>query len=105
MDIERTLDRLLTPEGGSLALEARAPERGLARSWRIVVDRDLFGRTCLVWNWGRIGTRGQGKSLSFADPQAARGPLRALLRRRLRAPRRIAVSYRPVEAGPHLHWI
>ena len=44
MDIETTLNQLLAPEGGRLALEARDPARGLARRWQGEVAEGLFGR-------------------------------------------------------------
>jgi predicted DNA-binding WGR domain protein len=34
-------------------------ESGAARSYSLVVERDLFGQVVLVRNWGRIGTRGR----------------------------------------------
>ncbi|MEE3154827.1 MAG: WGR domain-containing protein [Pseudomonadota bacterium] len=96
MDIETTLNQLLAPQGGSLALEARDPTRGLARRWQVEVGQDLFGWTTLTWSWGRIGTAGQGKQLSFAARSEARKAARTLLQRRMRAPRRIGVAYVPV---------
>lgn len=96
MDIETTLNQLLAPEGGRLALEARDPARGLARRWQVEVAEDLFGWTTLTWSWGRIGAAGQGKQRSFAARGEARKAVRTLLQRRMRAPRRIGVPYVPV---------
>lgn len=96
MDIETTLNQLLAPEGGRLALEARDPARGLARRWQVEVAEDLFGWTTLTWSWGRIGAAGQGKQCSFAARGEARKAVRTLLQRRMRAPRRIGVPYVPV---------
>lgn len=96
MDIETMLTELLAPEGGRLALEARDPARGLARRWQVEVREDLFGWTTLSWNWGKIGTPGQGKQRSFAGRDEARKAARGLLQRRMRAPRRIGVAYVPV---------
>jgi hypothetical protein len=31
----------------------------MRRNYRSSVQRDLFGRACLTWEWGRIGARGQ----------------------------------------------
>ncbi|MBH0115208.1 WGR domain-containing protein [Novosphingobium sp. YJ-S2-02] len=96
MDIETTLNQLLAPAGGCLALEARDPVRGLARRWQVEVAEDLFGWTTLTWTWGRIGSVGQGKQRSFAARCEARKAVRTLLQRRMRAPRRIGVPYLPV---------
>lgn len=96
MDIETTLNQLLAPAGGRLALEARDPARGLARRWQVEVAEDLFGWITLTWNWGRIGAVGQRKQRAFAACGEARKAARALLQRRMRAPRRIGVAYVPV---------
>ena len=42
-----------------LVLHRREPERGVARFYSLVIERDLFGTIRLVRNWGRIGTNGQ----------------------------------------------
>ena len=96
MDIETTLNQLLAPAGGRLALEARDPARGLARRWQVEVAEDLVGWTTLTWNWGRIGAVGQRKQRAFAARGEARKAARVLLQRRMRAPRRIGVAYVPV---------
>ena len=33
--------------------------RNMRRYYRLSVRRDLFGRACLIREWGRIGARGQ----------------------------------------------
>lgn len=33
--------------------------RNMRRYYRLTVQRDLFGRACLIREWGRIGARGQ----------------------------------------------
>jgi len=33
--------------------------RNMRRYYRLSVQRDLFGRACLIREWGRIGARGQ----------------------------------------------
>jgi predicted DNA-binding WGR domain protein len=32
--------------------------RNMARFYRLAIEPTLFGNTCVVRNWGRIGTRG-----------------------------------------------
>ena len=34
-------------------------ELNMRRYYRLSVQRDLFGRACLIREWGRIGARGQ----------------------------------------------
>lgn len=42
-----------------LVLHRREPERGVARFYSLMIERDLFGAVRLVRNWGRIGTNGR----------------------------------------------
>jgi predicted DNA-binding WGR domain protein len=42
------------------------PDRGLARFYSLLVERDLFSTIRLVRNWGRIGTKGQELVQVFA---------------------------------------
>lgn len=78
-----------------LELTARDPQRGIARRWRVVVYRDLFGMLLVETQWGRIGRAGQRLVRAFADEPAALAHVRALLNRRARAHRRIGVGYKP----------
>lgn len=76
-----------------IELTARDPARGIARRWRVVVYRDLFGTLLVETQWGRIGRAGQRLVRAFADENAALAHVRRLLARRARAPRRIGVGY------------
>ncbi len=76
-----------------IELTARDPARGLARRWRVVAYRDLFGTLLVETQWGRIGRAGQRLVRAFADEAAALAHVRALLRRRAGAVRRIGVAY------------
>jgi predicted DNA-binding WGR domain protein len=42
-----------------LRLSRIDPVRNMRRFYRMSIQRDLFGRTSLVREWGRIGSRGQ----------------------------------------------
>jgi predicted DNA-binding WGR domain protein len=42
-----------------LVLHRIDPDRRVARFYRLLIERDLFGTVRLVRNWGRIGTNGQ----------------------------------------------
>ncbi len=78
-----------------IELTARDPARGLARRWRVVVYRDLFGMLLVETQWGRIGRAGQRLVRAFANETAALAHVRRLLVRRASAPRRIGVGYKP----------
>jgi len=52
-------DRKLSPVVETLVLRRIDPERAIARYYSLVVERNLFGQTVLVRQWGRIGTRGR----------------------------------------------
>ena len=79
-----------------LILEAKDEGRNVARRYWIRVSPDLFGATIVECGWGRIGAVGQERRLSFADTEGARRFVRAIVRRRKSAPRRIGTKYRMV---------
>ena len=78
-----------------MELTARDPALGIARRWRVVAYRDLFGMLMVETCWGRIGAGGQRMVRAFPSEAAALAHVRALLARRARAPRRIGVAYKP----------
>ncbi|MFV0645059.1 MAG: WGR domain-containing protein [Sphingomonadaceae bacterium] len=80
-------------------LEAVDPTRNIARRYMIVQNRDLFGHVIVEYRWGRIGTRGQGRVVSFAEDHDAERFVRTLLRRRASAKKRIGVAYRRANPG------
>jgi len=61
-----------------------------------LVARDLFGLWLVDTAWGRIGTRGRARRVAHASQADAEREVRALLRRRATAGRRIGSNYRPV---------
>ncbi len=76
-----------------IELTARDPARGIARRWRVAACHDLFGTLLIETQWGRIGSGGQRLVRAFTDEAAALAHVRALLRRRAGAVRRIGVAY------------
>ena len=76
-----------------VALEARSPARRCLRAYEIEVTEDLFGAWLLRISYGRIGTPGRTKVRSFQTDGEAAAQVRACLRKRARAPRRIGVAY------------
>ena len=78
----------------SARLEARDPERNRWRSYRVEAGRDLFGTWVVAVTFGRIGAaRGRTVTHVAGDEFGARRLVRACLRRRGSAPKRIGVAY------------
>lgn len=77
-------------------LEAIDWSRNIARRYSVALTKDLFGSSIVEFSWGRIGTRGQSRTVSFAQGSEADRFIAQLLRRRAGAPRRIGVAYREV---------
>ena len=75
-------------------LEARLPEKKLARAYRVVVSQDLFGAWVVEITYGRIGAPGRSKRYAASEVGAIRSRVRHILKRRLTAPRRIGAAYR-----------
>jgi predicted DNA-binding WGR domain protein len=84
------------PRSGRLELVAQDLTRNINRRYAIQHTVDLFGAHLVETPWGRYGTWGQSKSQAFEDMASAERAVTIHLRRRARAPRRIAVVYRPV---------
>lgn len=79
-----------------ICLEARDTSRNIARRYVIAVSNDLFGAAIVQYSWGRIGTRGQRRNVSFPERHDAERFVDVLLKRRSSAPDRIGVAYREV---------
>ena len=77
-------------------LEAVDRPRNIARRYSVALTKDLFGSSIVEISWGRIGTRGQSRTVSFAQGSEADRFIVRLLRRRAGAPKRIGVAYREV---------
>jgi predicted DNA-binding WGR domain protein len=80
-----------------LWLEAIDRPRNIARRYVVALSEDLFGSAIVEFSWGRIGTRGQSRKVSFAQRPDADRFVEQLLRRRAGAPRRIGVVYHEVQ--------
>jgi predicted DNA-binding WGR domain protein len=85
-----------TPLPSRIHLQAIDPARNIARDYRIEATTDLFGHVIVELHWGRIGTKGQWRALSFAETKDATRFVQAVLARRKRAKSRIGVAYLPV---------
>jgi predicted DNA-binding WGR domain protein len=78
---------------GAIHLQAIDPSRNIARAYSIDARRDLFGHWIVALGWGRIGTSGQSRTLSFVHERDATRFIRTTLTRRASAKRRIGVDY------------
>lgn len=61
-------------------IERRDAGRNMARFYTLSIEGTLFGQTCLVRRWGRIGTAGRMVQHSFDDESEAIGLFLELLR-------------------------
>ncbi|MBS7543048.1 WGR domain-containing protein [Ancylobacter oerskovii] len=48
-----------------LYVERTDASKNMARFYAMSIEPTLFGQTCLIWLWGRIGARGQIIQHSF----------------------------------------
>jgi predicted DNA-binding WGR domain protein len=69
-----------SPVQRALVLHKIEPDRGIARFYSLLIERDLFGTIRLVRNWGRIGTNGQELVQVFDSELEAGQALEAIAR-------------------------
>ena len=94
----------MTDETFRIRLEAKNPEKGHLRAYRIDAGHDLFGRWSIEVTYGRIGRRGRSVTYSAADDAAAAAIVRNCLHRRASAPKRIGVPYQIRELCDPKEW-
>jgi predicted DNA-binding WGR domain protein len=56
------------------------PELNMARFYRIELMHDLFGQVIVEKRWGRIGSQGQHRSVSYPSTSSAEAEASALIR-------------------------
>ena len=72
-----------------LYVERIDDRKNMARYYAMSIEPNLFGETCLIRRWGRIGAKGQRREHHFArEEEAVRLFLQLLRKRRSR-------GYRP----------
>ncbi len=92
-------------EGGFLVeLQAKDPAHNRWRFYRIEAGRNLFGDWAVRLTYGRIGSRGHTKTLTAPDAAGAAQLVRACLKRRKSAPKRIVVPYQVIEKFDPENW-
>jgi predicted DNA-binding WGR domain protein len=88
-----------------IRLEARSEAHRCFRSYKIELDADLFGAWMVEMSYGRIGALGRTKVRSFSTTKEAQAQVRACLRKRATAPRRIGVAYRVLRMDGCTTWL
>jgi hypothetical protein len=91
----------------SIELQAKNVDANRLRAWRIEAGPDFFGVWVTTVRFGRIGMADRALGYQFASEAEVRSFVRARLRRRGTAKRRIGVAYRVIaasqDAEPLLH--
>jgi len=77
----------------AIHLEARDPARNIWRAYSITGGQDLFGDWVVVLSYGRIGAKGQTKTVLLPDEAATRRYVLQCLKKRESAPKRIGIGY------------
>ena len=78
-----------------LYIERMDASRNMARFYAMSIDETLFGQTCLIRRWGRIGTRGRMVQHLFDEEREAVRLFLELLRSKRKR------GYRPRPASRH----
>jgi predicted DNA-binding WGR domain protein len=55
----------------AIILHRTDPARNMRRFYRLDVQPDLFGQWCVIREWGRIGSAGQERTVSYATADEA----------------------------------
>jgi hypothetical protein len=84
----------------AIELQAKDVDANRLRAWRIEAGPDLFGVWVTTVRFGRIGMADRALGYQFASEAEVRSFVRARLRRRGTAKRRIGVAYRVIAASP-----
>ena len=87
-----------------IQLLACDPEKNHFRFYTIDAGRDLLDDLVVKFNYGRIGTRGTIKTKIAPNVQTASKMIKACLRRRQSAPKRIGVAYQVQEKYDPDNW-
>jgi predicted DNA-binding WGR domain protein len=62
---------LMITQPYQLYVERVDPAKNMARYYAMAIDQTIFGETCLIRRWGRIGRRGQEKQHVFKREEEA----------------------------------
>ena len=78
-DSKLSLDTMVPIADSAIMIAAQRPHyaerrdaaRNMARFYALSIEPTLFGDVCLTRRWGRIGTRGQMRAMSFSHEEEA----------------------------------
>jgi len=82
-----------------IELQAIDTARNAQRSYILDISQELFGHWKVTRRWGRIGARKQSCINAFEEETGRDRFVRAMLRRRQSARRRVGVAYKPVDGS------
>ena len=82
-----------------LDLKRIEPDLNVWRYYRMTIQRDLFGRTSLVREWGRIGCQGQVLIDTHEDVDVAASEMKRLASQKLKR------GYATVTKGHPHFWL
>lgn len=85
------------PASASWHWQAIDQTRNIAREYHLWIATDLFGWTTVERRWGRIGTKGQGTTVSFSERDEADRMTLHVRKKRENSLRRIGVSYEEMQ--------
>ena len=72
------------PASNLISMTRTEPALNMARFYRLWLEPTLFGEVTVTRNWGRIGTWGQVKGETFAEPVEASVALERLAHKKIR---------------------
>jgi predicted DNA-binding WGR domain protein len=81
----------------TLHLQARNPERNIARHYSLLLGQDFFGFWSLKINFGRIGRKGAEYSYAFPTKEDAYTKIKLLLKKRASGQNRLGCPYELIE--------
>ncbi len=85
----------------SFHLQARNPERNIARRYSTLLAQDLFGAWILRITFGCIGRKGTEMSYTFSSKEDAYEKIKPILKKRASAQNRLGCPYQLIEYHRH----
>jgi WGR domain len=85
----------------SFHLQAKNPERNIARRYSMLLTQDLFGAWILKITFGCSGRKGTEMSYAFPSKEGAYQKLKPILKKRASAQNRLGCPYQLIEYHRH----
>lgn len=74
-------------------LRARSIALNIDRVYEVAILKGLFNSVCVIIGWGRFGSKGQSKIVSFETWDEAEVFVQKKIKKRLGSEKRIGVAY------------